>query len=694
MSITLNQDQQTALSEIVNFIQDSKQDVFILRGSAGTGKTTLISTLISELQKQEISFGLLAPTGRASRILSSKTHQGAATVHRAIYSFDGLNVNEEAIDENDPGLYMHFPLVTDVPSESIFIVDESSMIGDVETKGDYLKFGSGQLLKDLFQYCGLNTKSPTVQRTKLIFVGDAAQLPPVGEKFSPALSDEYLQKNYQLNVKSYDLTKVMRQEEGSGILERATAIRDAIFNEKFNEFSLNPNQRDIEKIDTTNAINKIVENLQNKQSSVAIVYSNKTALDYNRSIRERIWRSADLSVQVGDTLLVNKNSSAHNLSNGDLVKVLEASAAAERVTINLKVKDKGPQAVDLFFRSLIVAYRGASGEVIKTQCFILENLLDSPERSITPIEQRALLVHFRQRHPQLRTKSDEFRKVIKSDPYFNALQVKYGYAMTCHKAQGGEWMRVIVDFESGFSAQNSNFFRWAYTAITRASQKLIVINPPSFSAISSIDWGVPQVDTQHFVKDGINDFKADPDWDRFSFNDSLAPLFPVHQQVRSIWQTQGIQITRLQHLQYHERYTVERDGKQAEVQYYYNAKYKVTSAIALPVANTDMDLAEEAAAVLKNVNSPSQANAIKADDFIKEFLETIKTALTNTDVSLKDYVARDYCIRVSFSRGYHQAQIDFHYNGKKQWTKAQEVGGAGSSNGILEIIQQSMESWG
>lgn len=694
MAISLNQDQQQALFEITNFLQDSKQDVFILRGSAGTGKTTLISSLTKELEKLGINYGLLAPTGRAARILGSKTKQVASTIHRAIYSFDGLNVNEEAIDENDPGLDMYFPLKAEGLNNVLFIVDESSMVGDAENKEGNLKFGSGRLLKDLIQFCGLNTKSLTVKKTKLIFVGDAAQLPPVGENFSPALSAEYLQKNYNLNAMLYDLSKVMRQAEGSSILARATEIRDAIFKNTFNEFNLKPDQQEIEKVGVTVALNKIVESLQNKRSSVAVVYSNRTARDYNRSIRERIWGSANLAVQAGDTLLVNKSSTTHNLSNGDLVKVLDVSHLPEQATINLKVKGEGTQAVNLYFRKVTVAYRDANGEIIKLFCFILENLLDSLERGVTPLEQRALLVHFRQRHEGLSPKSNEFKQAIKQDPYFNALQVKYGYAMTCHKAQGGEWQQVIVDFDSSFSARNSNFFRWVYTAITRASKKLLVINPPNFTTTSDLNWGTRKVDVQQTEVNRICDFKSDPDWDKFSFNDSLTPLFSIHQQVRDTWKAQNIHIKQVKHMQFCERYTVERDGKQVDVQYHFNSKYKITNVNILPGLQININLAEETVSALKNISIQSQDNTTKAESFIEEFLDKIKSALSETDIELTNFATRDYCVRIGFNRGSHHAQIDFHYNGKKKWTRAQEVGGIGSSQGILETIQESMENEG
>ncbi|MEO6422835.1 MAG: AAA family ATPase [Candidatus Nitrotoga sp.] len=598
VTIILTPEQSAALCAIESFLRDDKQDAFILRGSAGSGKTTLIAKLVETLEEMNHPCALLAPTGRAARILGNKIKQitgkseyEGSTIHRAIYALTQMEVNEGAETANDPGMRMIFPLKEEEATVSLFVIDESSMVGDKENHGDFMQFGSGRLLKDIVTFARMGRPGRTKDHlTKLLFVGDPAQLPPIGENASPALSDAYLRQEFKLQVNSFDLTAVMRQAQGSAILDRATELRDALLAKRFNTFSLQPDGQGIEQVDARGAVYLIVQGLQTKGSNVTVVHSNATALEYNRNIRERRWGDANLPIQVGETLLVNKNSTTHPLSNGDLVKVTQVGAETKCVPVHLK----GGHQVELRFRDVTVAFRDADGSIIQISCLVLENLLDSPQRELNPLEQRALLVDFRKRYPGLHPKSAEFRRTIRTDPYFNALQVKYGYALTCHKAQGGEWNTVIVDFESNAGARNASFFRWAYTAITRAAKKLIVVNPPDFTAGDHIIWDQPATPSVAFSQSGHQNFTTDPDWERLSFSAATAPLMPTHQQLRSVWEAQGIVIEQLLHQQYCECYTLMRDGKRATVRYFYDKKHRVGRAGIVPIALSDNQLADDA----------------------------------------------------------------------------------------------------
>lgn len=688
----LTSEQSAALCAVRSFLCDDTQDAFILRGSAGTGKTTLIAKLIETLEEMNLSCELLAPTGRAARILGNKIKQitgkpeyEGSTIHRTIYTLTQLEVNEEAETANDPGVRMLFPLKEEEATVSLFVIDESSMVGDKENHGDVMQFGSGRLLKDIVTYARMRRPGRMNDHlTKLLFVGDPAQLPPVGEKSSPALSEDYLRQEFNLQVGSFDLNSVMRQAQGSAILDRATELRDAMLAGRYNNFSLQPNGQDIEQVDAGVAVDLIVQGLQAKDSSVAVAHSNATALEYNRNIRERRWGDPSLPIQVGETLLVNRNSTRHVLSNGDLVKVIQVGSDAKKVPVNLK----GGHYVELSFREVTAAFRDGDGGIIQTVCLVLENLLDSPHRELTPLEQRALLVDFRKRHPDLHPKSAEFRRAIREDPYFNALQVKYGYAMTCHKAQGGEWNTVIVDFDSSRGARNALFFRWAYTAITRAAKKLIVVNPPSFTALTTIAWAQPAGSHIAPRQDGDQDFTIDPDWHRLSFSAATAPLMPTHQQLRLVWEAQGIRIEQLQHLQYCERYTLGRDGKRATVQYYYDKKHRVGRTGILPSALFDSKLADDA---LTSLNALSgKQGALKTDPFIQEFLDRLDAALGGSPVQRTGFKSMPYRLRVSFADAHRKGDIDFTYDGTPSWTAAQEVGGPGSSHGLYEDVQGLM----
>lgn len=690
--IQLTQEQSAALQAIQSFVLDDTQHAFILRGSAGTGKTTLIAKLVDTLDAMNLTYGLLAPTGRAARILGNKIKQisptaqsDGTTIHAAIYTLDHVEVNEGAETANDPGLRMFFPLKEEESMVSLFVIDESSMVGDKETLGDVMQFGTGRLLKDVVTYARMRRPGRTDDHiTKLLLVGDPAQLPPVGENSSPALDDDYLRSEYKLQVSSFDLKNVMRQAQGSAILDRATELRDALLAKSFNTFSLRPNQQDIEQVESQKAIDLVVEGLQLKESNVVVVHSNATALEYNRNIRERRWGNPDLPIQVGDTLLVNKNSTTHALSNGDLVKVIEVAPDSKHVPVHLK----GGHQVELWFRDVTVAFRDSTGRIIQTPCKVLENLLTSPHRELSALEQRALLVDFRKRHPDLHPKSAEFRKTIRRDPYFNALQVKYGYAMTCHKAQGGEWSTVIVDFEANVGARNASFFRWSYTAITRASRKLIIVNPPDFTPVSGIDWRGASGASVTAAQPDMQALVADPDWLRLSFSAATAPLMPIHQKLRDVWDVQGITVERLQHLQYCERYTVLRNGQRASVQYHYNGKFQVGKSSVVPGAVSDSTLADDA---LTSINAMANKPGTElANQFIQDFLNGLDAALEDGEVQRTGHKAMPYRLRVSFADATRRGEIDFTYDGSSTWTSAQEVGGPGSTHGIYDEVQSLM----
>ncbi len=258
--------------------------------------------------------------------------------------------------------------------------------------------------------------------------------------------------------------------------------------------------------------------------------------------------------------------------------------------------------------------------------------------------------------------------------------------MTCHKAQGGEWSTVIVDFESNAGARNASFFRWAYTAITRATKKLIVVNPPDFSAMSVMAWAQTAVSPEVAGQD----FTTDPDWHRLSFSAATAPLMPTHQQLRMVWGAQGISIEHLQHMQYCERYVLARDGKRASVQYYYDKKYRVGRTGAVPTQQSDSRLADDA---LTSIYALVGKQGVEhTEPFIQEFLDRLDMALGGSPLQRTGFKSMPYRLRVSFSDSYRKGDIDFTYDGSSTWTAAQEVGGGGSSNGLYEEVQRMMSA--
>lgn len=689
--IELTGEQASALEAIETFLRDDALDAFILRGSAGTGKTTLIARLMDTLDKMNLSCALMAPTGRAARIIGNKIGQicggnahASSTIHGEIYGSPKVSVNESAEAENDPGVRLVFPLKTDEPAAALFVIDESSMLGDKEQSGDFMQFGSGRLLSDVVKFVRAQRPGRSERPlTKLLFVGDPAQLPPVRDNTSPALSDDYLTREFNLRVASFELRTVMRQAQGSAILACASDIRDAINVKAFNRFSLASQGDDIQHANSGQAVDLVEKHLRNRDPSVVVVHSNAIALEYNRTIRERRWGDANRPIQVGETLLVNKNRVP--FSNGDLVRVMRVGSDPQTVVVPLR----GGHRVNLSFRDVTLAYREADGTIVTHGTLVLENLLDAPGRQLSALEQRALLVDFRNRHPHLRPTSEEFQRTIRDDPYFNALQVKYGYAMTCHKAQGGEWKTVVVDFNGFGDPRNEHFFRWAYTAITRAAESLVLINPPEFAPYSDQIW---RGKDQEVVTDegASRNLSGDPDWDRFSFSSSIAPLMEVHQKLRAAWNAQGVEIDQLRHLDYCERYTLTRGGKRATVQYHYNGQFKIGRSGEAPGSVSDRLLADEALVILGEV--AGKKDAIRPDAFIQEFLDLMDRALAGSPIARTGVELSPYRLRVSVADASRRGDIDFSFNSKSTWTAAQEVGGPGRTKGLYEDVQRLMSA--
>ncbi len=659
LTVKLNPLQERFIKVFSLFLEDTKP-IFILRGSAGTGKTTLIEGVIDVLNARNHRYAALAPTGRAARILGAKTRSSTSTIHREIYVLSDIEIFEQAQTSNDPGIRFVYPLKQDDPRNTIFIVDEASMVGDRESKGDVLQFGSGRLLADLINFARLGRPGRNGERgAKILFVGDPAQLPPIGEVLSPALSANYLKETFGLYCEEYVLTEVMRQASGSAILNCATKLRDLIGKREFNTFDLSSAGDEIVAVSIPDAVSQVEAAYRAKSSSVLITHTNAQALDLNRAVRGRLWGDEKASLHVGDVLLVNKNSAATGLLNGDLVKAVDVSSKVEirRVYIKGVV-----QPVELVFRMVSFIYRDADGQTDYVDCRILENLLDSPISNISPVEQRALLVDFRQRYPDLKPKSAEFRMTIRHDPYFNALLVKYGYALTCHKAQGGEWDTAVVNFSDGRGKDNEEFFRWTYTAITRAKKNLLTVNAPKFDP-----WPPPFREPSPMPDD---------------------PLFAFHKALCDAWAPASIVVERLDHLQYCERYTLSRAGKHAAVQYHYKKNHEISTVVAVPGTASDLILLDDTLALMKQVLINVHP---LTDPFLVKFREKVASSLVKSEIRLVSVVPMQYRLRMVFEEKNCHARIDFIYDGKKMWTHIEEVDGLGSSHGIIEQLHKLLE---
>jgi hypothetical protein len=356
---------------------------------------------------------------------------------------------------------------------------------------------------------------------------------------------------------------------------------------------------------------------------------------------------------------------------------------------------RGAEPVELVFRQATVAYRNASGEVSRIECLLLENLLHSKERALAPLEQRALLVDFRQRYPELKPGTAEFAAAIRDDPWFNALQVKYGYALTCHKAQGGEWDTAVVNFESGRGARNEDFFRWAYTAITRAKRTLVTISAPSFDVYTGMVWGAspaPAGPVDQTESDAAGT-QTDPDWDRYSFSPGQDGIFAHHCKLRGALQLREIAIDSVDHLQYCERYRLKRDAEVASVQYWYKGDGKVSRVE--PVAGARSGDAALVEAVLdamrKALLGPDSGGEEIEDPFLRALAQQLEQAAADTGILVLSKASLPYRLRIGFTDGVRQGEIDFCYDGTPKWTKVQEVGGPGKTQGLIDWVRSLLE---
>ncbi|MDE6562343.1 MAG: AAA family ATPase [Muribaculaceae bacterium] len=495
--------QQSAITAFKEFLEGYEQ-VFILKGAAGTGKTTLVTEFLKILEEKKREYGLMAPTGRAAYIIGSKTGKPAFTIHRSIYGLSKLkSTSQNKEDEDDGGLHLRFGLKSNNDSlNAVYIVDESSMVSDNFSENEAFSFGSGCLLTDLFEFA---------RGRKIVLVGDYAQLPPVWMNFSPALDKDYIEAKFSCKVAEFMLREVMRQSDGSVMLSNASKIRDAVERKSFIEFSLDKGYDSIaENIDLLAPYYLLYENKPSVKAAV-IAYSNKQALDYNLAIRMHYYGDTAPRLKAGDLLMICRNNYAyeHELFNGNIVQVEACQPDSEVTTryIRVKLGKNRIEQVELRFRHATICF-AVRGKRVSLNVMLLDNFLDDSSGSVSGLLARALIVDFNDRLPQniksreseirrlLRSKEkltieqqelcDEYINLLNKDTYYNAVICKYGYAMTCHKAQGGEWENVFVDMCRFGGTANEDYFRWAYTALTRASKRVWHHRSPDFNYISNL----------------------------------------------------------------------------------------------------------------------------------------------------------------------------------------------------------------
>jgi len=444
-------DQSDAMKKLAAYICDNNNDViFLMRGYAGTGKTSVISSVVKTLDLLRMKSVLMAPTGRAAKVLASYSSRQAFTIHKKIYrqksSKDGFG---------------SFSLNKNLHKDTFFIVDEASMVAN--SSGDSSLFGSGKLLDDLieFVYSGIDCK--------LILVGDTAQLPPVGASVSPALDTDTL-GTFGFGLISCELKQVVRQSETSGILMNATRIRLQVAESNLDHPSIDCiNFKDTVRITGEELIDEIstAYGTCGLEGTIIVVNSNKQANRYNQGIRNRIFFREE-EISTGDMVMVVKNNytlideeeeGPGFIANGDIAEVRKIKGYEERYGFR--------------FANMVLKFPDYDLEV---ESKVLMDVLHLDTPALPAEKNKELFQNVLADYVSIKTRRKQF-EAVKNNPYFNALQIKFAYAVTCHKAQGGQWERVFID--QGMFNRNEitiDYLRWFYTAITRSTKKVYLVN--------------------------------------------------------------------------------------------------------------------------------------------------------------------------------------------------------------------------
>ena len=478
-NIKLTKSQENVLKQILAFVNDSPDRVFILKGYAGTGKTTLMKFLIKELTERNKHYRLLASTGRAAKVLAnlSDSNGQTSTIHSMVYAFNGLNKEfdekEEPIADKTGQLFLVFEpshLDEDNEPETIYIVDEASMVSDVPTKDvTQAKFGDGRLLKELLGY-------DTRPGSKFIFVGDPCQLPPIEEYNSPALMSDYFRQQFGMRAQEAQLTEIMRQQGVCGIVNASKIIR-SLYNSAPESAQMYGTQklwgylpfRRFRDITLHQGLEPMFNDYVAKvkrdglNSAVCICRSNKACSQLSASIRQKLG-FMEGRIQQGDLLMIIQNNLLTGLMNGDMVTVEEISS---QTTTRARLTFRQMKVKELFTGKAYTA-------------LVIEEIAYQGRLNLDSQQQQSLFIDFilRMREKGISQKNKKvFYEAMRRDPYLNALRCVFGYAITCHKSQGGEWEDVYVHVPRNITLNpTKETYQWIYTSMTRARQTLHMID--------------------------------------------------------------------------------------------------------------------------------------------------------------------------------------------------------------------------
>jgi exodeoxyribonuclease V len=452
--------QEVVMKHLAAFLLSDKPfPLYLLKGFAGTGKTTLVSTLVKTLPSLKMGYVLMAPTGRAAKVLQNYSAHYAHTIHRKIY------IRQPKSDGS-----IRLVVAPNKHKNTLFIVDEASMIGD--NSQDQSLFTAHSLLDDLMAYVYDG------ENCRLLLIGDHAQLPPVGSDLSPALNLQYLKTTYTLTAASYELTEVMRQALESGILANATWLREKLYQNNFELPIVNCNGfKDVMKVSSFDFEELLHDSFAGKVFGKAVIIcrSNRRANNYNNAVRSRIL-GFDEQLNGGDLLMVVKNNYywiSEPQGKDRSEQGLSFIANGDMITINRIIQFE--QMYGFNFADADISFLDYPDQPAMQVKLLLDTLMiDGP--ALNHSDHKKLADAVEEDYLEI-TNLKLRRQKLRSNPYMNALQVKFGYALTCHKTQGGQWEQVFID---GSNIQpekiDAGYLRWLYTAVTRATQKLMLVN--------------------------------------------------------------------------------------------------------------------------------------------------------------------------------------------------------------------------
>jgi hypothetical protein len=689
----LTQDQIKAIQKIEPFLSSPDLGVFILNGYAGTGKTFLVKGIVDYIHKLGKKCVIMAPTGKAALVIQKKTGSEATTIHKRIYTFS--DQNQESIDR------IIVPLKkNDDYQDTIYIVDEVSMLSDVYSSTTSLQFGSGYLLKDLVTYIRQNQNFGR----KILFIGDHAQLPPVGMNHSPALNADYLHNEYHLPTYQCWLEEVVRQKKDSGVMANAVVLRQAINDKIFNQLIMQTQKKDIQSIaESKSLVNRYMQlcNRQVNQTSelVILAHTNKQVSYFNNKCREFFFpHQKKLCVKDKILFVANQYREDYTILNGQFGQITKILSEPEtRHIVFNKATENGKKTyekvhVTLTFIDVELVIRADNGIIKSLTSKIFEPLLYNDQPTLTEDERTALYVDLKKRYPKIEQKEQGQEQIklsiMQNDPYFNALNIKFGYALTCHKAQGSEWEHVFVDASSSQSRLTQSYFRWLYTAITRTSSMLYILNEPNIKFNSNLNViGFNALENPK--KDQINCS------DKIQVNlESPSMTQNLRKTVESLLNQHHVKIVYVTSSKYQECYRLQKDEHIVDVRIFYK-KQNIISKIR---HDSPHQIASEIYHFLKPLegqcftSSNSTPSTIEfKEDFLQKFHLKLSDVFNRKKIKIKLYSQNLYAQRYQFSNNTDNITIDFYYNKKGSFGTINEIPPKTKSNNYDQFSKQIVE---